>query len=387
MGYVRTRRTRWIAALLAALAMLGGLAALTGAAQANGGDDAVTVMTRNLYLGGDITRPLTAIQGLPPEQQGPAFVAANSTLRAIVDQTNFPLRSTRLAREIAFTQPDLVGLQEVALWRSGPLDGRPATTVDYDFLQTLVDDLAALGTPYEVVHSQQESDVSGPAVRAGGLQNIRLTMRDAVLRRTSSDVQVTASGGGNYAARIPLVVAGQPLSFIRGYNWVDARIGSKEFRFVNTHLESQLSDVAYAQASELLAGPAAPARKPVVVVCDCNSDPLDASVKPGERFAHRDPYLLITRTGGFADAWLRFAPAALGFTSGLSELVNDTPAQAFAAFDHRIDMVFGRDANGGSLPVDWGWVTGRNPLNRTPATPIGQLWPSDHAGVVIRLRP
>ncbi len=96
--------------------------------------------------------------------------------------------------------------------------------------------------------------------------------------------------------------------------------------------------------------------------------------------AHQDPYLLLTGAGGFTDQWLRFAPAALGFTSGLSELVNDSPAAAAAAFNHRIDLVLGRAADGRSLPVQWGWVTGRNPLNRTPTTPIGRLWPSDHAG-------
>ncbi len=156
---------------------------------------------------------------------------------------------------------------------------------------------------------------------------------------------------------------------------------------MNTHLESQLSDVAYAQAAELLAGPAAPSGKPTIVVCDCNSDPLDTSVKPGETHAHQDPYLLITGAGGFADEWLRFAPAAAGFTSGLSELVNDTPAEAAARFNHRIDMVFGRRADGSPMPVQQGWVVGKDPNERTPATPIGRLWPSDHAGVVIRLRP
>ncbi|HST40569.1 MAG TPA: hypothetical protein VLK58_13730 [Conexibacter sp.] len=387
MPYPRMHRARRIVAALIAVLALAGLGGVAAAPAGAHGDEAVTVMTRNLYLGGDITRPLTAIQGLPPEQQGPAFVAANTTLRAIVDQTNFPLRSERLAAEIAFTKPDLVGLQEVALWRHGPLDGRPATVVDYDFLQILLDDLAAAGEPYVAVRSQDESDVAGPAVLGGSLQNVRLTMRDVVLRRADSDVSVLATGGGNYVTRIPLVVAGQPLSFIRGYAWADVEAGGRQFRFVNTHLESQLSDVAYAQAAELLAGPAAPNGKPVVVVCDCNSDPLDASRKPGERFAHRDPYLLITGAGGFTDQWLRFAPAALGFTSGLSELVNDTPLQAALAFDHRIDMVFGRSATGRSLPVEWGWVTGRNPLNRTPATAIGRLWPSDHAGVVMRVRP
>lgn len=387
MPYPRLQRVRRIVAALIAFAALALTAAVSAAPAVAGGDDGVTVMTRNLYLGGDITRPLNAIQGLPPEQQGPAFVAANTTLRAIVDQTNFPLRSKRLALEIAATQPDLIGLQEVALWRHGPLDGSPATVVDYDFLATLVADLAAIGQDYEVVRSQDESDVSGPAVLGGSLQNVRLTMRDAVLKRAGNGVRVLATGGGNYVTRIPLVIAGQPVSFIRGYAWADVRADGRDFRFVNTHLESQLSDVAYAQAAELLAGPAAPSGKPTIVVCDCNSDPLDTSRKPGETHAHQDPYLLITGAGGFTDQWLRFAPAALGFTSGLSELVNDTPAAAAAAFDHRIDMVFGRSASGRSLPIDWGWVTGRNPLNRTPATPIGRLWPSDHAGVVARLRP
>jgi endonuclease/exonuclease/phosphatase family metal-dependent hydrolase len=374
---------RRIAVVLTVLVALAAAAASTAAA----GGGAVSGRPRHLARGGGVRRPLEAIQGLPPEEQGPAFVAANTTLRAIVDQTNFPLRSQRLAREIAFTQPDLVGLQEVALWRHGPLDGSPATTVDYDFLATLVGDLAAIGQQYEVVHAQQESDVSGPAVLGGSLQNVRLTMRDAILRRVGSGVSVQASGGGNYVTRIPLVVAGQRLAFVRGYAYADVTKGRRQFRFVNTHLESASSDVAYAQAAELLAGPAAPSGKPTVVVCDCNSDPLDSSRKPGERFAHQDPYLLITGAGGFTDQWLRFAPAALGFTSGLSELVNDTPLQALQAFDHRIDMVFGRGADGRSLPVDWGWVTGRNPLNRTDPTPIGRLWPSDHAGVVLDLEP
>lgn len=347
----------------------------------------ITVMTRNLYLGGDIGRPLRATQGLPPEEQGPAFVAANTTLRAIVDQTNFPLRSKQLAREIATHKPHLVGLQEVALWRRGPLDGSPATTVDYDFLQILLDDLAAIGQRYEVVHVQEESDVSGPAVVGGSLQNIRLTMRDVLIKRANNSVKVLESGGAQYAARISLTVAGQPVAFIRGYNYADVRAGNKRFRVINTHLESELSDIAYAQAAELLAGPAAPRDRSVIVLCDCNTDPLDASVKPGETHAHRDPYLLITGQGGFTDAWLQWAPAEQGFTSGLSELVNDTPEEAAARFDHRIDFVFGRRADGSPIPVDRAEVVGRDPDERTPATPIGRLWPSDHAGVVVRLRP
>lgn len=347
----------------------------------------LTVMTRNVYLGGDIMRPLAALQA-PPDRQAEVFVRANSELRAIIDLTNFPLRAQQLAREIDRHDPDLIGLQEVALWRRGPLDGSPAETVDYDFLQILLDALAARGEDYHVAHVQEESDVSGPAVYQDTLQNVRLTMRDVVLEREHNGVKVLGASGANYAARIPLELAGQRLEFVRGYNVVDVRAGGKTVRFVNTHLESVSSDVAYAQAAELLAGPAAPGNGlPTILVCDCNSDPLDSSRKPGETHAHQDPYLLITGPGGFFDAWLQFAPAEPGFTSGLSELVNDTPAEAAARFDHRIDFVFDRRADGSPMPVDHAWVVGRDPDERTPPTAIGRLWPSDHAGVVVRLRP
>jgi endonuclease/exonuclease/phosphatase family metal-dependent hydrolase len=376
----------WLRTALVAVVAFAGLVVPAGAVPPPGKGKPLTVMTRNVYLGGDIGRPLRAVQGVPPEGQLAALIAANTTLRAIVDQTNFPLRSKQLAREIVARRPQLVGLQEVALWRHGPL-GLEATTVDYDFLQILIADLAALGESYEPVHVQQESDVSAPAFLRGSLQTVRLTVRDVVLKRSDNGIKVLDKGGGQYAARIPITIAGQSLPLIRGYNWVDVRAGAKEFRFVNTHLESQLSDIAYAQAAELLAGPAAPAGKPVILVCDCNSDPLNASTKPREVHAHRDPYLLLTGPGGFTDQWLRFAPAEDGWTSGLSELVNDTPEQAAARFDHRIDLVLARGADGEPLPVDRGWVVGRDPAERTPATAIGRLWPSDHAGVILRLRP
>jgi endonuclease/exonuclease/phosphatase family metal-dependent hydrolase len=386
-----TTRARAVARLLpivlCALALVVAFAAPAAAHRGHGHRNGkpLTVMTRNLYLGGDITRPLAAL-GVPPDQQAQVFVAANTTLRAIVDQTSFPLRAQALAREIRQRRPDLIGLQEVALWRHGPLDGSPATVVDYDFLQLLLNALAARGEHYHVAHVQQESDVAGPAFLGGALQNVRLTMRDVVLERARNGVHVLDASGGNYAARIPLTIAGQSLSFIRGWEVVDVRAGGRTVRFLNTHLESQSSDVALAQAQELLAGPAAPVGLPTIVVCDCNTDPLSSAVDPGGSAADRDPYLAITGAG-FSDEWLRFAPAEQGFTDGLSELVNDSPAQAATAFDHRIDFVFGRRADGSPMPVGHGWVTGKDPDERTPPTAIGRLWPSDHAGVAIRLRP
>ncbi|HZB66629.1 MAG TPA: hypothetical protein VE503_04340, partial [Ornithinibacter sp.] len=87
----------------------------------------VTVMPRNLYLGADINRPVEAAlkaqaAGATPQQVVAALAVATHVSRTIVDQTGFPTRSRLLAAEIARTEPDLVGLQEVALWRSGPLE-------------------------------------------------------------------------------------------------------------------------------------------------------------------------------------------------------------------------------------------------------------------------
>ena len=84
-----------------------------------------------------------------------ALGQANHELREIVDRTDFPTRSRLLAAEIAAARPDLIALQEVALWRQGPIEldqlGRPnATDVDYDFLATLLADLrgTASGTTW-----------------------------------------------------------------------------------------------------------------------------------------------------------------------------------------------------------------------------------------------
>jgi hypothetical protein len=95
---------------------------------------------------------------------------------------------------------------------------------------------------------------------------------------------------------------------------------------------------------------------------------------------HKAAYDLITGAGDFTDEWLRWAPAAQGWTSGLSETVDDATGEDF---DHRIDMVFGRTAAGDPLGVDRGRVTGTDVSTKDPAT---GLRPSDHGGVVLRLR-
>ncbi|MGH3307789.1 MAG: hypothetical protein ACRDOX_08870, partial [Nocardioides sp.] len=128
--------------------------ATEAAAQPDPPGKPITVMTRNLYLGADINAPVRAVAGITdPTQAFLTFGRATFQTRRVVDQTSFPRRSELLASEIATNRPDLVGLQEVALWRSGPLEptrvGVPnASTVDYDFLQILLQDLTEAGVEY-----------------------------------------------------------------------------------------------------------------------------------------------------------------------------------------------------------------------------------------------
>ena len=393
----------WAGRAVAAAAGFGVVLAALGSPPAQARpDDAgtpTTVMTRNVYLGADIQRPIVATAGKTGLAALVALGNANDATRDIVDQTNFPRRSELLAAEIATARPDLVGLQEVALWRSGPLELPPplgstplgttnAQHVDYDYLQLLLQDLRQQGTPYKAVVVQDEMDLESPAFRGnpalGTLsrgRDVRLTMRDVILMRASSDLRVLDRGSAQYDTSVPVNVGGSALDVIRGFGWVDVAHGSgTSFRFVNTHLEAFSSLVALGQAQELLAE-ATSAERTTVIACDCNSDPLDDTTKATDPVPtpHSAPYRLITGPGGFSDMWLRWLPADQGWTSGLNERV-DEPAPG--SWTHRIDMIFARPGPGQRLDVVAGDVTGDEPSAKDPRT---GLWPSDHAGVVLTI--
>jgi endonuclease/exonuclease/phosphatase family metal-dependent hydrolase len=357
----------------------------------------VTVMTRNLYLGADINRPVNAaLEAEADGASGPEILVAlaNATYvtRAIVDDTDFSVRAGLLADEIAATEPDLIGLQEVAWWRHGPLELQRvgeanATETDYDFLQMLLGELDELGAEYVPVSIAARADVEAPSFTGSPFngsigadaRDVRLTMRDVVLMHVEDGLSVLDEGQAVYGVNLEVSLLGNTISFDRGYQWVDVRAGAQRFRFVNSHFEAFSSDIAYAQAAQLLKEATAKERT-TVFVCDCNSDPLNEDVKPHDTLPHKAAYDLITGAGGFTDEWLEWAPAEDGWTSGLSETVDDATGKGF---DHRIDMVFARTAAGDALTVDRGQVTGTDVSTKDPAT---GLWPSDHGGVVLRLR-
>jgi hypothetical protein len=339
------------------------------------GGPKVTVMTRNLFLGADLGPALSA----PTLEDA---VDGGGVIWKEVEATNFPERAVPLAKEIKESGADLVGLQEVALWRQQiPSDiaapptgvGAPATEVKYDFLALLMDQLRAIGANYEVANVQEEFDAELPvdldaSNATGGAFGAeldgRLTMRDVILRRTDSKVQTSQPQSGHYATLFtPLVGGAIPLPVKRGWLSVEASLGKRHFRFVNTHLEA-FGDPAIraAQARELFA-PGGPldTQEQVILVGDLNSgDGARDNIHGADQLAFQ--------------ALVEFGMTDNGAVQSCCYANLFDPAQEF---DHTVDHVMTKPA----LKTHDTYVTGNDPAERTPSG----LWPSDHGGVVATL--
>jgi endonuclease/exonuclease/phosphatase family metal-dependent hydrolase len=335
----------------------------------------VPVETRNLYLGADLTPAFLA-------QNPVEFVLATSEIWLQVVATDFPARAQTLAAEIDEASPLLVGLQEVALWRTGAPDGppilggTPATNVVYDFLALLLDALAERGLTYDAVVVQQEADLEAPTVFGF---DVRLTQRDVILAKAVGKGALTLTNpqSANYAANLQVTVAGglATAESTRGWTSIDVTAKQRQFRFVNTHLEAFSNFYRSEQASELLAGPLATSL-PVVLVGDLNSapdDPIFDEPFPIDAFNETNPYDILTASR-FVDTWALLHPQDPGFTCcNEPDLLNPVPT-----LFQRIDYVLMR---GGTAYRSK--VIGTDPDNRTPEG----LWPSDHAGVTAATAP
>ena len=329
------------------------------------GSPTLKVMTRNVYLGGDIFGPI----GAPDVAE---FERRTQALWDEVKKTNFPFRSKLLAAEVERTRPDLIGLQEVALWRRGPKgvkDGSatPATRVKYDFLALLRRALRRSGLQYRVGVRQQETDLEAP-IEDGF--DVRLTIRDVILVRERHGLRITGRQSANYASEITIGVPTTPpqsLTTKRGWTAVDGRVDGQRFRFVNTHLEAALDTTRVEQATELLA-PGGPVRvrRPVLLVGDMNSDP------EGRGGLGAGAYDLIDGAG-FDDAWLQTSNAP-----GLTCCINSDLSETTPSFDSRIDLIF---TNSRRLRPVRTITVGTRPRDRRRG-----LWPSDHGGVVTTVR-
>lgn len=346
-------RTRWQILLLALLLSSCGDDSPTGSTDG----PTVTVMTWNVYIGGDVRTSFNTENPL----QLPADVAA---FWAAVNASDFPSRAGAIADVIAREQPHLIGLQEVSQFLvQSPGDflaGNPvrAGDVALDFLVELQSALAERGQQYVVASSVENSDVEFISATGDDLRQID---REVILAR--SDVTVTASQTGRFVERVSIPLpGGSSLDIPRGWVMADVVVEGVPFRFISTHLEiGAFHDVQINQAEELVRD-IPQTSSPTILVGDINSRPIRSTPTT---------YSTIV-DAGYVDTWMALTSEPGATCCHDDDLMNEQPALAA-----RIDMIFHR---GGFEPVS-STVVGDDVDEKTAAG----LWPSDHAGVVATL--
>jgi hypothetical protein len=261
-----------------------------------------------------------------------------------------------------------------------------------------------------VVATVKNSDFEAPADLDGDLTPeslVRVVDRDVILVKAgliAGPLPLAAlfgcrasENGCNYATVASTTVPGLgTIAFERGYVGAEVHAGGRQYWVFNTHLEVREPDpdnpfsriIQAAQATELATVVGfTPATRTAIVTGDFNSSPEDAVLPvppplqqvlppeihpPYRQFTAGVNYYGAPLGVAFDDAWTLRPGRPPGLTCCQdADLRNPWPV-----LDERIDLVFSREAPT-NVKAN---VVGNNPEDRTPSG----LWPSDHAGVVVR---
>jgi endonuclease/exonuclease/phosphatase family metal-dependent hydrolase len=318
----------------------------------------VRVMTQNLYHGSEFDELVAA---RTPEE----FVAAVTKAYQRILANKPGERMAAIAQEIARFNPDIVGLQEASILRTGEVS--PATEVKFDMLQLLIAELAKLGQDYTIVGILPGPDFEAPTA-LGFLA--RLTVQDAMIARVNGDLKLSNLQVQRYLAQATVTspVAGT-IANPSGWISVDARTHGRSFRVVTTHLPF-IADfnptVPLANAQELVAT-AGNTRLPVVFIGDFNTPANLPSNSLHAIYAN-----LIN--AGFTDAWTQVKPTDPGLTCCQAPDLSNPQSILSVRFD--LAMLRGR------IRAHNARLVGSLPSDRTAPS---FLWPSDHAGLAVTL--
>ena len=329
------------------------------------GEGTLKVMTYNMYVG---------------TEYGPGVLSSNldvfkqaiTQLILDVQASDPPGRAQAIARQIATANPHLVSLQEVATWSTGPT--KDNLSVEFDFLQLLLEALAAQGVQYTPAGTLTHFDVTLPS-STGYARN---TWRVVILARTDLKPQhlsftnidaapwspsatlsyPLAALNGSADCPVPLTGSLCVMPFPRGWVSADVTYRGKRLRYINAHLESRSASRNILEGHELLNGPANTAL-PVTVAADLNCDLANPSDP-------KYPTCLNFLDAGFIDAWSAANPYEPGYTKDLPEMtMRGDYVMVRGGFEPQTTALFGEEVGDMTL-------TG--------------LWPSNHCGVAAKLQ-
>src|SRR5438270_3040580 len=168
-----SRHTRIIAKLRTIAFMVAPLwfGLVVPAAADDGINGKIRILTQNMDEGTDFNELLAATSP-------GAFLASVTATYQNILATRPSERAATMARQIAREHPDIVGLQEASILRTGPVS--PATTVKSDSLQSLQDELEKLGEHYRIAPIIPGFDAEAPSTLGF---DVRLPTQEAILVR------------------------------------------------------------------------------------------------------------------------------------------------------------------------------------------------------------
>ena len=217
-----SRLNKALAIACLALVMAIAVRSTAGAQDSNGG---IRLVTQNMYVGSSF-EPLTT---------QPNLALAVTTIYNNIVATKPAERAAAMAREIARRPPDLIALQEAMILRTGPLGLLPATTIQSDFVQSLLDELAGLGLRYRAVAILPGLDAQAPSTLGF---NVRISNQNAILVRSAGDIAVSNLQIEQFGIKFVTPTAAGPIADPRGWASIDVTVRGNKFRFVTTHLNS-----------------------------------------------------------------------------------------------------------------------------------------------------
>ncbi len=350
--------------LLLCLSLLSWIAMQAGAQSLSKGKGDLRLMTYNANEGTDYKE----VQAAKTLQQ---FLFAVGQTITQVRATDPTTRMKYLAKQIIASSADLVSLQELDQWSTGPYN--PVAnlcgplTVEFDMLPTLMNELTNQGAHYEIAKKATNWEV-GPApglILPQTFLCVKVVDTIAILYRTDlpTKLQWTNPQGSIFDTVLTFPSAVGPIPFNRGWISIDASFNGREFRFIGTHLESEDADIRRAQGEEIRLGPANTSL-PVIIAMDANSRAFP--LPQGTTY-------LDFMSAGFRDIWAETMPGDPGLTCCQAQLDNNVESQLY----ERIDLL-----------LTFGNVEGQRAMlfgaDQASKTPTG-LWPSDHAGVAAQV--